>query len=58
MAKLLKWRSCINPIEINIAITCNDPNWGGLNSADQIVSITYDTSNMCYMVFWTIENEV
>lgn len=29
-----------------------DPNWEGLESADQIISISYDTSQMCYVVFW------
>lgn len=51
-AKLVNWQYCKDSNDINKAIMSNDPNWEGLESADQIISISYDTSQMCYVVFW------
>lgn len=50
--RLVNWQYCKDPNDINKAIMSNDPNWEGLESADQIISISYDTSQMCYVVFW------
>lgn len=50
--RLVNWQYCKNPNDINKSIMSNDPNWEGLESADQIISILYDTSQMCYVVFW------
>lgn len=47
------WNYCNDLSEINEAIRTNDPNWLELYSADQIISITYDTNRGCYAVFWT-----
>nr|DAE32728.1 MAG TPA: hypothetical protein [virus sp. ctFlR8] len=52
-AKLVKWQYCKNLNDINQAILQNDQNWEELKSAEQIISITFDTNHMCYVVFWT-----
>ena len=46
------WQYCKNPNEINEAIRTQDPNWAGLYSADQIISIIWVSDQRCYQVFW------
>lgn len=48
-AKLVNWQYCKDPNDINKAIMSNDPNWEGLESADQIISISYDTMTGIHM---------
>lgn len=51
--QIVHWQYCKDPNDINEAIITEDSNWEGLISAEQITSITFDTSHMCYVVFWT-----
>ena len=53
--KFVNWQYCNNPNDINEAIKTKDENWEGLTSADDIISITYDTNHDCYVVFWKME---
>ncbi len=53
--KLIMWQYCKDPNEINDAIKNCDEDWDGLESADQIVSISFDSHQRCYTVFWTAE---
>ena len=46
------WQYCKDLNDINKAILMKDDNWEDLLSAEQIVSITFDTNHMCYVVFW------
>ena len=48
----VSWQYCKDPNDINVAIGMQDENWDGLTSADQIISITYDTSHNLYVVVW------
>lgn len=50
--RLVNWQYCKDPNDINKVIMSGDPDWERLKSADQIISISYDTSQMCYVVFW------
>lgn len=52
---LINWQYCKNLNDINTAILKNDDDWVGLTSADQIISITYNTDHMCYVVIWRYE---
>lgn len=49
---MINWQYCKNPNDINRAITDHDENWEGLKSAEQIISITWDSNQGCYVVFW------
>lgn len=51
MKKIISWQYCKDPNKINEAIKTNDENWG-LESADDIISITWDTNHFCYVVFY------
>ncbi len=42
--------------DINNAILTEDEDWDGLKSAEQIISITYDTNHGCYVVIWRYED--
>lgn len=55
--KTVMWQYCKNPNDINDAIMDSDPDWEGLESAEQIISITYDTNYGCYVVFWKTSYE-
>ena len=57
MVTLVNWKYCKDLNDINQAIMSHDPNWEGLNSAEQIISITFDTNHMCYVVFWSARYE-
>lgn len=56
IVKEIMWQYCNDPNDINDAIRRNlcrgDENWEGLESAEQIISITYDSHQGCYVVFW------
>ena len=52
--KLVNWQYCKNLNDINYAIKNNDDNWDGLKSAEQIISITFDTNHGCYVVIWVV----
>lgn len=49
---IINWNYCKNPNDINEVIKTHDENWEGLTSAEDIISITYDTNHGCYVVFW------
>lgn len=49
---LIGWQYCVDLNRINDAIMSEDESWDGLKSAEQIISISYDTHQGCYVVFW------
>ena len=51
---LLCWNYCKNLNDINTAIKENNENWPGL-AADNIVSITYDSTLARFVVIWKVE---
>ena len=53
--KLIMWQYVVDLNDINNAIMTDDADWEGLHSAEQIISITYDTNHGCYVVFWKSE---
>lgn len=53
----VNWQWCKDPNEINEAIRTQNPNWDGLESAEQIISISYDTNQGCYVIFWQVYEE-
>lgn len=54
--KFIMWNYVKDLNDINNAILTEDENWDGLKSAEQIISITYDTNHGCYVVFWRYED--
>ena len=52
---LVNWQYCTDLNDINEAIKAKDKYWEGLTSANDIISITYDSNHGCYVVFWKIE---
>ncbi len=54
--ELINWQCCNDLNDINTAMLLHDPDWEGLESAKQIISITYDSNHGFYMVFWRIKN--
>ena len=54
----LRWQYCKDPNDIQKAVDTKDPDWEGLESLHQIISITWDTNHMCYVVFWITYVEV
>ena len=55
--KYVMWQYCKDLNDINDAILTEDENWEGLKSADQIISITWDSNHGLYVVFWSVEDE-
>ena len=53
--KHVNWQYCKDLNDINEAIKNRDEDWEGLTSADYIISITYNPSHGCYVVFWKME---
>ena len=53
--KGINWQFCNDPNDINTAIETQDYNWRGLTDADQIISISWDAHQGCYVVFWKVE---
>ena len=50
---MIMWQYTNDPNDINTAILEKDSNWEGITS-ENIISITFDTSRMCYVVFWRV----
>lgn len=48
----IMWQYVKDLNDINNAIMTENEDWDGLKSAEQIISITYDTNHGCYVVFW------
>ena len=48
----VNWQFCKNINDINNAIVTHNENWPGLTSANDIISITYDSNQGLYVVFW------
>ena len=53
----IMWQFCQDPNDINRAIERPNLNWEGLESAEQIISISYDSHQGCYIVFWRVWRE-
>lgn len=52
----INWNYCNNPNEINNAIRSHDEiSWDGLTE-DNIISITWDANQGCYVVFWRVDD--
>ncbi len=54
--KYIMWQYIKDLNDINNAILTEDEDFDGLKSAEQIISITYDTNHGCYVVFWMYED--
>ena len=48
------WKYCKDLNDINEAIDSKDSNWEGLTSAEDIISISFDSSQGLYVVFWRV----
>lgn len=59
MAERIAWQYCEDPYDINYAITRaiwdKSFNWAGI-TAENIISITWDSHQECYVVFWRVGN--
>lgn len=53
--KHIMWQQCKDLNDINDAIDSKDSDWEGLNSAEKIISITYDSNLGMYVVFWLLD---
>ena len=51
----INWQYCKNPDDVNRAIGSKDSDWEGLESAEQVINITYDSHFGCYIAFWRVE---
>ena len=51
----INWQYIKNLNNINEAIKNHNENFEGLISSEQIINITYDTNQGCYVVFWKID---
>ena len=51
----INWQYIKNLNDINEAIKNHDENFEGLISSEQIINITYDINQGCYVVFWKID---
>lgn len=52
--KIVNWNYCKSPNDINKVIITPNEDWEGI-TADNIISITYDSNRHCYIVFWKYE---
>lgn len=50
----INWQYFADPNYVNTAIDSKDPDWEGLESSDQIISITYVSNHGCYVIFWKV----
>ncbi len=48
----VNWNYCKDLNDINNAIANPNEDWEGLNDANDIISIAFDASHGCYVVFW------
>ena len=55
MSDYIEWAYCESPNDINRVIAMGDPLWRGLESAEQIISITFNAYKGCYVVFWRVK---
>lgn len=58
----INWNYCKDPNTINEVLEENagayqNCNWEGLRSARQIISITWDSHQGLYVVFWRMEEQ-
>lgn len=53
--RTISWNYCKDLNEINSAIMSGDENWEGI-TAENIISITWDENQGCYVVFWRYDN--
>lgn len=60
MAERIAWNYCKDPNDINDAIIDalwnKSFDWHGI-TAENIISITWDSNQGCYVVFWRSDNE-
>ena len=49
---IIMWQYCNNLNDINTAILHNDRDWEGLHTAEDIISITYNSNHNYYVVSW------
>lgn len=54
----LSWQYCRDLNDIQKAVDTHDPEWQGLESLHQIISITFDPNHGCYVVFWICKEEM
>ena len=54
--KYIMWQFVKDLNDFNNAILTEDEDWDGLKSAEQIISITYNTNHGCYVVLWRYED--
>lgn len=54
---MIMWQYCRNLNDINKAIESKDVEWEGI-TAENIISITFDTHHGSYVVFWRVDAEV
>lgn len=50
---MIMWQYTKDPNDINTAIRKKDSDWDGITN-ENIISITFDTNHMCYVVFWRV----
>lgn len=55
MSKIM-WQYCRNLNDINKAIEERDPEWEGLISAKQIISVCFENRYGAYLVVWVVED--
>lgn len=53
--QIIHWQYVKDLNNINKVILLGDENWDGLKDASQIISITYDSNQGCYVVFWLVD---
>ena len=53
--QIIHWQYIKDPNDINKAILWGYENWDGLKDASQIISVTYDSNQGCYVVFWRVD---
>lgn len=56
MSKIM-WQYCRNLNDINKAIEERDPEWEGLISAKQIISVSFENQHGAHLVVWTVEDQ-
>lgn len=60
MTKRIAWQYCKDPNDINDAILeaiwNKSSDWEGI-TAENIISITWNNNQECYVVFWRVDND-
>lgn len=57
MKTKLMWQFCKDLNDVNKVIDNPDPNWEGLESADQIINIEWSTEHKCYQIYWRVPDD-